>query len=99
MDVPAMIVITVPIFYPVLNGLGLNDIWVAILIIKIVEIAAITPPIGLNVYVLKGVVGDVVTVGDIFRGIIPFFVMDILTLALLVAVPQIALWLPSTMFD
>jgi C4-dicarboxylate transporter DctM subunit len=99
MDVPAMIVITVPIFYPVLNGLGLNDIWVAILIIKIVEIAAITPPIGLNVYVLKGVVGDVVTVGDIFRGIIPFFVMDVLTLALLVAVPQIALWLPSTMFD
>jgi C4-dicarboxylate transporter DctM subunit len=99
MDVPAMIVITVPIFYPVLHDLGLNDIWVAILIIKIVEIAAITPPIGLNVYVLKGVVGDVVTVGDIFRGIIPFFVMDILTLALLVFVPQIALWLPSTMFQ
>jgi C4-dicarboxylate transporter DctM subunit len=99
MDVPAMIVITVPIFYPVLHDLGLNDIWVAILIIKIVEIAAITPPIGLNVYVLKGVVGDVVTVGDIFRGIIPFFVMDILTLALLVVVPQVALWLPSTMFQ
>jgi C4-dicarboxylate transporter DctM subunit len=99
MDVPAMIVITVPIFYPVLHDLGLNDIWVAILIIKIVEIAAITPPIGLNVYVLKGVVGDVVTVGDIFRGIIPFFVMDVLTLALLVLVPKIALWLPSTMFE
>ncbi|HEY77687.1 MAG TPA: TRAP transporter large permease [Dehalococcoidia bacterium] len=99
MDVPAMIVITVPIFYPVLHDLGLPDIWVAILIIKIVEIAAITPPIGLNVYVLKGVVGDVVTVGDIFRGIIPFFVMDVLTLALLVWVPQIALWLPSTMFQ
>ena len=99
MDVPAMIVITVPIFYPVLHSLGLEDIWVAILVIKIVEIAAITPPIGLNVYVLKGVVGDVVTVGDIFRGIIPFFVMDVLTLALLVLVPQIALWLPSTMFE
>jgi C4-dicarboxylate transporter DctM subunit len=99
MDVPAMIVITVPIFYPVLHGLGLNDIWVAILVIKIVEIAAITPPIGLNVYVLKGVVGDVVSVGDIFRGILPFFVMDVLTLALLVLVPQITLWLPSTMFE
>ncbi|MEJ2739789.1 MAG: TRAP transporter large permease [Dehalococcoidia bacterium] len=99
MDVPAMIVITVPIFYPVLHGLGLDDIWVAILIIKIVEIAAVTPPIGLNVYVLKGVVGDDVTVGSIFRGIIPFFIMDVLTLVLLVAVPQIALWLPSTMFD
>ncbi len=98
MDVPAMIVITVPLFYPLLNGLGLDDIWVAILIIKIVEIAAITPPIGLNVYVLKGVIGDAVSVGDIFRGILPFFVMDILTLALLVAVPRITLWLPSTMF-
>jgi C4-dicarboxylate transporter DctM subunit len=99
MDVPAMIVITVPMFYPLLHGLGLEDIWVAILIIKIVEIAAITPPIGLNVYVLKGVVGDVISVGDIFRGILPFFVMDILTLALLVAVPWIVLWLPSTMFQ
>jgi C4-dicarboxylate transporter DctM subunit len=98
MDVPAMIVITVPIFFPVLHGLGLDDIWVAILVIKIVEIAAITPPIGLNVYVLKGVVGDTVTVGNIFRGIIPFFIMDVLTLILLLFVPQIALWLPSTMF-
>ena len=98
MDVPAMIVITVPMFYPLLHGLGLDDIWVAVLIIKIVEIAAITPPIGLNVYVLKGVVGDAVSVGDIFRGILPFFVMDILTLALLVAVPKITVWLPSMMF-
>ena len=99
MDVPAMIVITVPMFYPLLHGLGLDDIWVAVLIIKIVEIAAITPPIGLNVYVLKGVVGDAVSVGDIFRGILPFFVMDILTLALLVAVPKITVWLPSMMFQ
>ena len=99
MDVPAMIVITVPIFYPVLHGLGLDDIWVAILIIKIVEIAAVTPPIGLNVYVLKGVAGDEVTVTDIFRGIIPFFIMDVLTLVLLLFVPQIVTWLPSTMFD
>jgi TRAP-type mannitol/chloroaromatic compound transport system permease large subunit len=89
----------VPIFYPVLHGLGLDDIWVAILIIKIVEIAAVTPPIGLNVYVLKGVVGDDVTVGSIFRGIIPFFIMDVLTLVMLLFVPQIVLWLPSTMFN
>jgi C4-dicarboxylate transporter DctM subunit len=99
MDVPAMLVITVPMFYPLLNGLGLNDIWVAILIIKIVEIAAITPPIGMNVYVVKSVLGDIVTIGELFRGILPFFIMDILTLALLVAIPQISLWLPSTMFQ
>jgi C4-dicarboxylate transporter DctM subunit len=94
-----MLVITVPMFYPLLNGLGLNDIWVAILIIKIVEIAAITPPIGMNVYVVKSVLGDIVTIGELFRGILPFFIMDILTLALLVAIPQISLWLPSTMFQ
>ncbi len=99
MDVPAMLVITVPMFYPLLNGLGLNDIWIAILIIKIVEIAAITPPIGMNVYVVKSVLGDIVTIGELFRGILPFFIMDVLTLALLVAIPQISLWLPSTMFQ
>jgi C4-dicarboxylate transporter DctM subunit len=98
MDVPSMLVITLPMFYPLLHGLGLDDIWVAILTVKIVEIAAITPPIGMNVYVLKGVIGDVVTIGDLFRGITPFFIMDVLTLAILVAFPQIVLWLPSTMF-
>ena len=98
MDVPSMLVITLPMFYPLLHGLGLDDIWVAILIIKIVEIAAITPPIGMNIYVLKGVIGDVVTIGDLLRGIFPFLLMDVLTLAILVAFPQIILWLPSTMF-
>jgi C4-dicarboxylate transporter DctM subunit len=98
MDVPSMLVITVPMFYPLFHGLGFDDIWVAILTVKIVEIAAITPPIGMNVYVLKGVIGDVVTVGDLFRGIFPFFLMDIVTLIILVAFPQIILWLPSTMF-
>jgi C4-dicarboxylate transporter DctM subunit len=98
MDVPAMLVITIPMFYPLLHGLGLDDIWVAILVIKIVEIAAVTPPIGMNVYVVKSVLGDVVTITDLFRGILPFFIMDILTLIILVAVPQLSLWLPSNMY-
>jgi C4-dicarboxylate transporter DctM subunit len=99
MDVPSMMCITLPMFYPLLHGLGLDDIWVGILIIKLVEIASITPPIGMNVYVLKGVVGDVVSLGGLFQGIIPFFIMDVLTLAILVAFPQISLWLPSMMFQ
>lgn len=98
MDVPAMLVITIPMFHPMLHGLGLDDIWVAILVIKIVEVAAITPPIGMNVYVVKSVLGDVVSIGDLFRGILPFFIIDVLTLAILVALPQISLWLPSTMY-
>lgn len=98
LDVPAMLVITLPIFFPILNGLGFDGVWLGILVIKMLEIAAITPPIGLNVYVTKGMVGDVVSLGGLFQGIIPFFVMDILTLAILVAFPQISLWLPSMMF-
>lgn len=98
MDVPSMLVITVPLFAPLLHGLGFDQVWLAILVIKIVEIAAVTPPIGLNVYVLKGVISSSISVGDIFRGIIPFFIMDVLTLVILVAFPQISLWLPSTMY-
>ena len=98
MDVPSMLVITVPLFAPLLHSLGFDQVWLAILVIKIVEIAAVTPPIGLNVYVLKGVISDSISVSDIFRGIIPFFIMDVLTLIILVAFPQISLWLPSTMY-
>jgi C4-dicarboxylate transporter DctM subunit len=99
MDVPTMLAITLTMFYPLLISLGFDGIWLGILTIKIVEIAVITPPIGINVFVLKGVVGDVVGLGDLFRGISPFFVMDIITLAILVAFPQICLWLPSTMLQ
>jgi TRAP-type C4-dicarboxylate transport system permease large subunit len=98
MDVPTMLAITLTMFYPLLIELGFDGIWLGILTIKIVEIAVITPPIGMNVFILKAVVGDTVSLGDLFRGILPFFIMDVLTLALLVAVPQISLWLPSQMF-
>ena len=98
-DVVAMLALTLPIFFPLLNGLGFDDIWLGILIIKMVEVAVITPPIGLNVYVVKGVVGDIVSIGQLFRGVIPFFLMDIVTLLILVCIPQISLWLPSMMFE
>jgi len=98
-DVVAMLALTLPIFFPLLDGLGFNEIWIGILIIKMVEVAVITPPIGLNVYVVKGVVGDIITLGDLFRGIWPFVLMDILTLVILVVFPQISLWLPSMMFE
>jgi len=98
-DVVAMLALTLPIFFPLLDGLGFNEIWIGILIIKMVEVAVITPPIGLNVYVVKGVVGDIISLGDLFRGIWPFVLMDILTLVILVSFPQISLWLPSMMFE
>jgi C4-dicarboxylate transporter DctM subunit len=99
LDVPAMLCITLPMFFPFLDGLGFDGVWLGILVVKIVEIAVITPPIGMNVYVLKAVMGNTVSLGGLFQGIFPFFLMDVLTLAVLVAFPQISLWLPSMMFQ
>jgi len=76
--------------------LGYDPIWFGIIVIKMAEICLITPPIGLNVYVVRSVVPDT-PVEDIFRGAMPFFVMDVLTVALLIAVPQIIVFLPGLM--
>jgi TRAP-type mannitol/chloroaromatic compound transport system permease large subunit len=62
------------------------------------EIAALTPPVGLNVYVLKAVVGDLVPTGTIFRGVFAFFILNLIMIAVLIAFPQLSLWLPSMMF-
>ncbi|MBA7585100.1 C4-dicarboxylate TRAP transporter large permease protein DctM [subsurface metagenome] len=96
MDAMAMIVLTVPIFLPVVLELGFDPIWFGILVVRVVEIGLITPPIGLNVFVIAGVAKDV-PMYDIFRGILPFLAADIVCIALLVAFPQISLFLPSAM--
>lgn len=92
----SMILLTVPIFAPVVEGLGFDLIWFGILVVVATEISLITPPIGLNVFVLKGVLKDV-PVKTIFKGVTPFWIADILRLLLLALVPAIALWLPSMM--
>ena len=93
----AMLVITLPLVTPVLSSLGYDLVWFGIIAIKMCEIAVITPPIGLNVYVVKGVVGEQATLKDVFSGIWPFVVCDLAVLALLVAFPQIVLFLPNLM--
>ena len=101
----SMILLTVPIFVPLVKslapelGLGadLVLIWFGILVVVVTEISLITPPIGLNVFVLKGVVKNV-SVGTIFYGVTPFWVVDIIRLAIIVLFPAIALFLPSMMF-
>lgn len=95
-DSLAMILLTVPIFYPVILALGFSPIWFGIVIVRMMEIGQITPPVGINVYVIKGVARDV-PMGTIFRGIIPFFIADICHVSMLVAFPQIATWLPGLM--
>lgn len=90
----SMILLTVPIFFPLVISLGYDPIWFGIVVVVIVEISLITPPVGLNVFVLRGVLPDVTT-GTIFRGVTPFWIADLFRLAVIVAFPVISLWLPS----
>ncbi|MBY5932731.1 TRAP transporter large permease [Tateyamaria omphalii] len=92
----SMLLLTVPIFFPIVIQLGYDPIWFGIIVVVVTEISLITPPVGLNVFVLKGVVGDVST-GTIFRGVTPFWVVDIIRLILLLAIPALVLFLPGQM--
>lgn len=92
----AMILLTVPIFFPVITALGFDPIWFGIIIVRVCEVGVITPPVGMNVYVIYGVAKDV-PLYTIFRGIVPFLIADMLHIALLVTVPQISLFLPGLM--
>jgi len=92
----SMLLLTVPIFFPVVIGLGYDPVWFGIVVVVVTEISLITPPVGLNVFILKGVIGDVTT-GTIFRGVTPFWMVDIVRLALIVSLPWLALALPNSM--
>jgi len=96
MDAMAMIVLTVPIIFPVITHLGFDPIWFGIIIVMSVELGLIHPPVGMNVFVIKSVVKDV-SFTTIFKGVIPFILTDIIRLIILIAFPIIALWLPSQM--
>ncbi len=98
MDAIGMLLLTLPVVYPAVIGLGYDPIWFGIIVVKMVEICLITPPIGLNCYVVNGVRPDI-PLADVFRGIGPFFVADILTVALFIAFPSLILWLPQAMLN
>ena len=91
-----MIMLTVPFFLPVLLNLGYDPIWFGIIVVKMCELAFITPPVAMNLYAVKAVAPDI-PIEDIMKGIIPFLVVDFISVALLVVFPQIILWLPGTM--
>jgi tripartite ATP-independent transporter DctM subunit len=95
-DALAMILLTVPVFFPIVASLGLDPVWFGIIVIIVVEIGLITPPIGLNVFVVKSVAPDV-PLGEIFKGIVPFFLASVVALALIILFPAIALFLPGLM--
>ncbi len=92
----SMLLLTVPIFFPLVTSLGFDPVWFGIIVVVVTEISLITPPVGLNVFVLKGVVGDVAT-ATIFKGVTPFWIADLFRLALLLFVPWLVLVLPNSM--
>ncbi|MFC1905090.1 TRAP transporter large permease subunit, partial [Chloroflexota bacterium] len=98
LDPLSTLIITAPLVYPVITSLGFSGIWFGILMVKTVEIALITPPVGINVYVIKGITPDI-SLETIFRGIGLFLLMDVITMVILIGFPQLSLWLPMTMFD
>jgi C4-dicarboxylate transporter DctM subunit len=95
LEAASMLAVSLPIVFPIIVSLGYDPIWFGIIVVKMCEIAVITPPLGLNVYAVKGVVGDDVPLEVIFKNIVPFLCMDILTVIFLIAFPQLALFLPS----
>jgi tripartite ATP-independent transporter DctM subunit len=96
MDAMAMIILTVPIIFPVIQALGFDPVWFGVIIVMTVELGLIHPPVGMNVFVIKTVVKDV-SFSTIFYGVLPFVATDIIRLGILIAFPAIALYLPSRM--
>ena len=96
MDLLAMIILTIPIIFPVIIQLGFDPIWFGIIIVMTVELGLIHPPVGMNVFVIKSVVQEV-SFSTIFRGVLPFIITDLIRLVILIAFPILALWLPSQM--
>ncbi len=93
----SMLLLTVPIFYPVVQSLGFDLVWFGILVVVVTEISLITPPVGLNVFVLSGVLKDVST-RTIFKGVTPFWIADIIRLLIITLIPAIALLLPEWLY-
>ena len=96
MEELAIVLLTIPVFFPVIIGLGFDPVWFGILIVTIVEIGMISPPVGLNLFVINSLLPNV-KLGTIYRGVWPFVMADIVRLGILIAFPAIALYLPSLM--
>ena len=92
-----LLLLTLPLILPVVTGAGMNLIWFGIVVIKLLEVGLVTPPVGLNVYVIKGAVGNLVKLEDVFRGVLWFIAMDVLTLLIIINFPWLSLYLPSLM--
>lgn len=96
-DSIGLMLLTLPLILPLVQGADLNLVWFGIIVVKLLEVGLVTPPIGLNVYVIKGALGNVVSLPEVFRGVSWFILMDIIALLLIIFIPALSLYLPSRM--
>ena len=97
MDPMAMQVMTLPFVYPIVTSMGFDGVWFGVIMVKLVELAVLSPPVGMNLFAVIGAAEGRVRLPEIYRGILPFIVIEIIVLGLLIAFPQISLWLPGQM--
>jgi tripartite ATP-independent transporter DctM subunit len=97
MDTLSMMVATIPLTFPVVSAAGIDPIWFGVFIVLMCELGLITPPVGMNLFVVQGIRSDGGPIGDVIKGAIPYAIIMILFAILLIAVPQIATWLPQAM--
>jgi TRAP-type C4-dicarboxylate transport system permease large subunit len=97
LDAISMMVLTIPILAPIIVGLDQSLIWFGVIVVMMMTIGAITPPLGLNCFVMKGALGNTVELKDIFMGALPFVGIMLLTVLVLIAFPDLTLWLPELM--
>ncbi|SEF47838.1 TRAP transporter large permease [Billgrantia desiderata] len=96
-DSIGLLLLTLPLILPLIQGADLNLIWFGIIVVKLLEMGLVTPPIGLNVYVIKGTLGKAVTLQEVFKGVSWFIVMDVVALLFIIMIPALSLYLPGRM--
>jgi tripartite ATP-independent transporter DctM subunit len=97
MELVSIMMISIPVFMPIVNAVGFNPVWFGIIMLLNLEMGAASPPFGMMLFVMKGVAPPDTTMGDIYRAALPFLGMDLIVMALIIAFPSLALWLPGMM--
>ena len=92
-----MTFITLPTIYPLIHAAGFDLVWFGVIFTITMEIAVLTPPVGLNLFVIKGIGGNAVSISDVIYGCLPFLAALSLLIVVLIAMPQLAMWLPGAM--
>ncbi len=96
-DTISGMIITLPVLFPIIKSLHIDLVWFGVIVVVMLQIGLLTPPVGLNVYVVKGLAPPELALNDLFRGVVPFFLMLIVALAIFILFPEIVMWLPNAM--